>query len=186
MRIIYRCEFVICCFFNIFQLILAGDPNQLGPVLMSDVSQNCGLNRSLLERLMHRKLYCRNPDQFPVTKYNPLVLTKLVRNYRAHATLLTLPSSLFYDNDLLSEAPYEEAYALCQNPGVKSILVNEGVPLIFHGVQGSCTRERDSPSWCNKAEAVQVAQYVAALIGKCGLKSDDIGIITPYRKQVRN
>ena len=34
------------------QLILAGDPKQLGPVLRSPVALKCGLQISLLERLM--------------------------------------------------------------------------------------------------------------------------------------
>lgn len=32
--------------------------------------------------------------------YNPLVLTKLVRNFRSHRTLLELPNQLFYDDEL--------------------------------------------------------------------------------------
>lgn len=133
---------------------------------------------------MARNLYSRDPDRFPNEKYNPLVLTKLVKNYRAHPTLLNLPSRLFYDDDLISHASFEEAYALCQDQRMKDVLVSQGVPLIFEGVQGTCTRERDSPSWCNISEAMKVAHYVSALIKKCGLNNDDIGIITPYRKQV--
>ena len=34
------------------QLILAGDPKQLGPVLRSPIALKCGLQISLLERLM--------------------------------------------------------------------------------------------------------------------------------------
>ena len=152
---------------------------------MSDVSQNCGLNKSFLERLMTRPLYSRNVERFPVEKYNPLVLTKLVKNYRAHETLLKLPSKLFYDDDLESKASYEEAYELCENPIMKCVLETEGVPLVFHGVKGQCTREKDSPSWFNAAEILQVVSYVSALLNICGLKPDDIGIITPYRKQVK-
>ncbi|CAL8071330.1 unnamed protein product [Orchesella dallaii] len=166
------------------QLILAGDPNQLGPVLMSNAAQDCGLNISFLERMMASKLYRRDVDRFPKDKHNPLVVTKLIRNYRSHPTLLTLPSRLFYEDELLSKASVEEAYALCQNPQLKHVLVCDGVPLIFHGVQGQCIREQNSPSWCNKAEVVEVVRYVVALVKQCGLKYDDIGIITPYRKQV--
>ncbi|ODM95453.1 putative helicase Mov10l1 [Orchesella cincta] len=165
------------------QLILAGDPNQLGPVLMSDVAQNCGLNKSFLERLMTRKLYQRDVGRFLKEKHNPLVVTKLIKNYRAHPTLLKLPSRLFYDDDLLPQATFDEALSLCQDPNLKDVLVTQGVPLIFHGVQGKCTRERDSPSWCNMAEAVQIVHYVFKLVGH-GLAVEDIGIITPYRKQV--
>jgi len=151
---------------------------------MSDVSQNCGLSMSFLERLMGRRLYKRDTERFPKEKHNPLVVTKLVKNYRAHPILLKLPSTLFYDDDLQSEASFEEAHSLCQNPKLKNVLVTMGVPLIFHGVQGQCTKERDSPSWCNKPEAIQVAHYVHHLVRICGLNHEDIGIITPYRKQV--
>ncbi len=36
----------------------------------------------------------------PVIAYNPLVATRLVRNYRAHPSLLHVTSNLFYDDDL--------------------------------------------------------------------------------------
>ncbi|ODN03133.1 putative helicase Mov10l1 [Orchesella cincta] len=166
------------------QLILAGDPNQLGPVLMSDVAQNCKLSMSFLERLMVRPLYRRDVDRFPKEKYNPLVLTKLVKNYRAHPTLLKLPSRLFYDDDLESAASFEEAHELCQNPLLNTILATQGVPLIFHGIQGKSLRERGCTSWYNIAEVLQIVAYVVVLKSHCGLNSEDIGIITPYRKQV--
>ncbi|CAL8129470.1 unnamed protein product [Orchesella dallaii] len=73
----------------------------------------------------------------PKEKHNPLVMTKVIKNYRSHPTLLKLPSRIFYDDELLSKASFEEAYALCQNPQLKHVLVSDGVPLIFHGVQGS-------------------------------------------------
>lgn len=157
----------------------------MGPVLMSDVSQNCGLSKSFLERLMERNLYQRNTDRFGEEKYNPLVLTKLVKNYRTHSALLKLPSQLFYDDDLIASASYEDSYALTQDPRVTdNILVSPKVPLVVNGVQGQCVREHDSPSWCNIVEAMQVAKYVHTLITKCGLTAEDIGVITPYRKQV--
>ena len=47
-------------------------------------------------------------------------------------------------------------------------------------------REGCSPSWFNPIEAVQVMKYINALIGNDvhPLTCDDIGVITPYRKQV--
>lgn len=158
---------------------------QLGPVLMSDVSQNCGLGKSFLERLMKRELYQRHATRFGGEKYNPLALTKLVRSYRAHPALLKLPSKMFYDSDLVPQVEESEVFKFCLDPRLQGILVREGVPIIFDGVQGNCSRERDSPSWCNIQEATKVTHYVHALIKKAGLSCDDIGIITPYRKQVR-
>jgi len=55
--------------------------------------------------------------------------------------------------------------------------------IIFHGVNGENHRDTESPSWYNLEEATQVYLYLLKLY-KYGLKSDDIGIITPYQKQV--
>lgn len=60
------------------QLVLAGDPRQLGPVLRSPLAQKHGLGYSLLERLLtYNALYKKGPDG-----YNPQFITKLLRNYR--------------------------------------------------------------------------------------------------------
>lgn len=162
-------------------MILAGDPKQLGPVLMSDVATQCGLSLSLLERLMSLPVYSRNEEKFPVEKYNPLVLTKLVKNYRAHPDLLKIPSKLFYDDELEAAAA-EETINLCHSI---NFLKDKGTPLLFHGIQGNCFRENDSPSWYNPAEIIQVVDYVR-MFRSNGVPNDNIGIITPYRKQVQN
>lgn len=60
------------------QLVLAGDPRQLGPVLRSPLAQKHGLGYSLLERLLtFNALYKKGPDG-----YNAQFITKLLRNYR--------------------------------------------------------------------------------------------------------
>lgn len=55
--------------------------------------------------------------------------------------------------------------------------------IVFHGVNGENYRDTESPSWYNLEEATQVYLYLLKLY-KYGLESDDIGIITPYQKQV--
>lgn len=53
--------------------------------------------------------------------------------------------------------------------------------------QGDDMREDNSPSWFNPEETVQVVYYLQGLLGnKPPVHPDNIGIITPYRKQVRN
>lgn len=54
---------------------------------------------------------------------------------------------------------------------------------VFHGVRGENFQTQDSPSWFNLAEANQVFFYVNDLYSQ-GLTPADIGIITPYIKQV--
>ncbi|XP_021566201.1 RNA helicase Mov10l1-like, partial [Carlito syrichta] len=113
------------------QIVLAGDPLQLGPVIKSRLSMAYGLNVSMLERLMSRPAYQKDENAFSICgTYNPLLVTKLVKNYRSHVALLALPSQLFYDNEL-------EA---CADPKVVTSLLGweklpkRGFPLLFHGV----------------------------------------------------
>nr|XP_045728269.2 RNA helicase Mov10l1 [Mirounga angustirostris] len=165
------------------QIVLAGDPMQLGPVIKSRLAMAYGLNVSMLERLMSRPAYLRDEDAFGACgAYNPLLVTKLVKNYRSHPALLALPSRLFYHREL----------EVCADPkGVTSLLgweklPKKGFPLIFHGVRGSEAREGRSPSWFNAAEAVQVMRYCCLLARGISsqVSASDIGVITPYRKQV--
>lgn len=66
------------------QLVLAGDPRQLGPVLRSPLAQKHGLGYSLLERLLtYNSLYKKGPNG-----YDPQFITKLLRNYRYPCPLL--------------------------------------------------------------------------------------------------
>lgn len=61
---------------------------------------------------------------------------------------------------------------------------NDSPPaIVFHGVQGKNYRDSESPSWYNSEEATQVYLYLLKFY-KYGLEPDDIGIITPYQKQV--
>lgn len=165
------------------QVILAGDPFQLGPVLQSRIAASYGLNISLLERLMSNPLYCRNEDKFSDHGcYDPLLVTKLVNNYRSHPAVLKLPSAVFYHDELIPCADEGMRESLCQ----WDKLPNKGFPVIFHGLKGEDLREGNSPSWFNPVEAIQVTKYLQALRSsdKFSLSLSDIGVITPYRKQV--
>ena len=167
------------------QLVVGGDPKQLGPVVHHSLAKEHGLGMSYLERLMERGLYQKDDDRFSSMRgsYDARVITKLVRNYRSHEVLLELPNRLFYDDDLI--------------PCVDPLLGNwctkwEGletacVPLLWHGIVGTDKREGNSPSWFNNDEAVQVVAHVKDLLAKGRhnpLKQEDIGVITPYNKQV--
>uniref|UniRef100_A0A803YDR0 RNA helicase n=1 Tax=Meleagris gallopavo TaxID=9103 RepID=A0A803YDR0_MELGA len=165
------------------QIVLVGDPKQLGPLIKSRIAVAFGLNISLLERLISRDMYLRDEDAFSADgSYNPLLITKLINNYRSHSALLALPSKLFYNKEL----------EVCADASVVTSLLHweklprKGFPLIFHGVRGKETREGHSPSWFNPTEAVQVMQYCCHLAKNesIAVSVTDIGVITPYRKQV--
>ena len=59
--------------------------------------------------LQRKPLACLRPSLVPhqppqQPPYDPRYVTKLLANYRSHPALLTLPSKLFYDNELLPRA----------------------------------------------------------------------------------
>ncbi|KAG1963131.1 helicase MOV-10 [Pimephales promelas] len=167
------------------QLVLAGDPQQLGPVLRSPLAQLHGLGQSLLERLMkHNPLYQKSQDGH--SGYDSRFVTKLLRNYRSHPAILKIPNELFYENELQVFANQMEREAFCR----WEHLPKEGFPVVFHGVMGKDEREANSPSFFNVTEIEVIVSYLNKLMetqGKKGLpklSANDIGIIAPYRKQV--
>lgn len=142
---------------------------------MSHYASAYGLSLSLLERLTLHRLYQRSDSFADYGFYNPKLITKLVRNYRSHPALLTLPSQMFYENELLSCAPVDMASF--------DWLPRRDIPLLFHGVRGVNRQEADSPSWYNPAEVYHVYRYLQLLLNN-GIDPADVGVITPYRKQV--
>ncbi|NWV53748.1 SDE3 helicase, partial [Daphoenositta chrysoptera] len=166
------------------QLVLAGDPKQLGPVLTSPLAIQHGLGTSLLERLMlHNPLYKKSSGG-----YNPQFITKLLWNYRSHEAILRIPNGLFYDNELKvcksDRLDIRNLYCTWEE------LPKKGFPIIFHGVCGEDQREAKSPSFFNTAEIEVLVHYLKKLLqsggkGSCPTVSPkEIGIISPYRKQV--
>uniref|UniRef100_A0AAQ6ANW8 Mov10 like RISC complex RNA helicase 1 n=1 Tax=Amphiprion ocellaris TaxID=80972 RepID=A0AAQ6ANW8_AMPOC len=158
------------------QIVLAGDPRQLGPIVKSKLADAFGLGVSLLERLMANSLYSRQD-----WGYNPKLTTKLIYNYRSHEALLTLPSKLFYQGELRFKASKAIVDSLCQWKN----LPKKSFPLLFHGVRGTEMREGSNPSWFNPVEAVQVMLYCCQLAKKLynPVDASDIGVIAPYKKQ---
>ena len=165
-------------------LVLAGDPKQLGPILRSRAAIQYGLQTSFLERLMttcdiYKQQPAKGSDRL---QYNSEVVTKLVENYRSHPDILKLPNREFYDDELKAKADEMVRTSLCR----WQHLPKEGFPIIFHGIEGKDEREADSPSFFNKEEVVTVYHYVKQLLESRDVRvaAKEIGVISPYRKQV--
>ncbi|XP_056129615.1 putative helicase mov-10-B.2 [Lampris incognitus] len=165
------------------QVVLAGDPKQLGPILRSPLALKFGMGVSLLERLMRDfPLYQKTEGSF-----NNHFVTKLLRNYRSHPAILKIPNERFYDGELqvCADEIIRNSYCRWEH------LPTKDFPVIFHGVVGRDEREANSPSYFNVAEVEVLMDYVKKLLETQGKKSlatispKDIGIIAPYRKQVQ-
>ncbi|OWM74299.1 probable RNA helicase SDE3 [Punica granatum] len=151
-------------------VVLAGDPMQLGPIVYSKKAECHGLGKSYLERLFESEPYSSGDKNY---------VTKLVRNYRCRPEILHLPSTLFYEGELIAcrdESSYLESPT--------DFLQNNDFPILFIGIQGCDEREGNNPSWFNRIEASKVVEVIDKLRESGKLTQEDIGIITPYRQQV--
>ncbi|KAG5889286.1 hypothetical protein JTB14_007047 [Gonioctena quinquepunctata] len=174
------------------QIVLAGDPRQLGPSLSSRVAMRYGLGISLLERLMDLELY---------ESKDPNYITMLRQNFRSHSTILKLPNQLFYDGQLQAAAPRSE------NDPIAKIFVYERIQGIYKKTKGKTSkptgeaiefcnviskecRQGRSPSYFNQKEMQMVLKYVQALISlefeneEDKVTPEQIGVVTPYIRQV--
>ncbi|XP_073326374.1 putative helicase mov-10-B.1 [Pagrus major] len=151
------------------QVVLAGDPKQLGPIVRSSFAKRFGMGVSLLERMYLKKMG---------------MFTKLLNNYRSHPAILKIPSKLFYNGELKVCAD-ENSFCSWKS------LPKQGFPVIFHDVTGVEEREASSPSFCNIMEVEVLMEYVEKLLqthgenGQPTVLPSDIGIIAPYSKQVQ-
>ncbi|XP_029676373.1 helicase MOV-10-like [Formica exsecta] len=158
------------------QIVIAGDPYQLGPVVRSKWSKHL-FGISMLERLMND---C-DPYKKQNGKYNPNYITKLVKNYRSHEKLLYVSNKQFYSGELEICGGADTQIALNW-----SKLPNKTFPMIFQEVLGKEERSL-TQSVSNSAEVLVVIKYVEMLIntkfGRRTIKPKDIGIVTPFKQQ---
>jgi helicase MOV-10 len=120
-------------------IILAGDPNQLGPVIYSQLGESLHLDQSYLERLMTMSIYRKNAD---TGRYDNTLITKLKKNYRSHPKLIHMSNRLFYDGEIEACGDKRIIYALedqrCR------ILVNRAFPITLHATYGNTRKDANS------------------------------------------
>ncbi|KAJ3338192.1 Helicase MOV-10 [Gonapodya sp. JEL0774] len=168
------------------QIVIAGDPKQLGPVIRSPLATSEGLGISYLERLTSTcGAYQHKGANADAGAYMyPNCIVKLLKNYRSHPAILRIPNERFYGGELQPFADVSMRESLCN----WSKLPVRGTPILFHALKGQDYQEQSSPSWFNPMEATQVFNYVEALKTdgrRLGIDLSQVGVITPYNKQVQ-
>lgn len=144
-------------------VVLAGDHQQLGPVVRSPEAQQAGLGAGLFERLMTLKA------EVPHVMLN--------EQYRMHPDIMAFPSAKSYAGQLLCarSGPY-------WSPSTASGFA----PMMFLDTAGAGLEEsvhEYSESLINLGEAKLITFWYESLT-KHGLLPDDIAIIATYRAQV--
>jgi len=153
------------------RFVIGGDHLQLPPVVQSGKKDNSreavpGLERSLFERLFLSS---------PSAKVSSLKV-----QYRMNAEVQDIPSRLFYGGTLVP-SPDVALRRLRINAGSSESremerIIDPGLPVVFVDVRGGdCGKARPE-------EADAVAKITGILLA-CGVSSDEVGIITPYRAQ---
>ena len=152
------------------RVVLAGDPCQLPPTILSPEAAKAGLAISLMERLAQTM---------------PQALRQLTWQYRMHQQIMGFSSAEFYGGSLLADQTVRE-HLLRDLPDVAD-LPPTARPLLFVDTAGAGweeQREPDGESLLNPSEAQWVLRYVRRL-RQAGVRPTDMAVITPYAAQVR-
>lgn len=153
------------------RVVLAGDPCQLPPTVLSPEAAERGLAVSLMERVM--------------AQLGPGVSRLLTVQYRMHAAVMGFSSAEFYAGELIADESVI-GHRLCDLPGVRAEPLTEA-PVKFIDTAGASydeEREEDTESRRNPQEAALTAKYVRALLD-ARVSATDIAVIAPYAAQVR-
>lgn len=144
------------------QLVLVGDHQQLGPVVMHRKVASAGMNLSLFERLV---LLGNQPRRLEV-------------QYRMHPCLSEFPSNMFYEGMLQNGVTAQERLR-------KSVPIPWPVPtlpMMFYQNLGQEEISASGTSYLNRTEASTVEKIVTLLF-KAGVQAEQVGVITPYEGQ---
>ena len=153
------------------KIVLAGDHRQLPATVISPEAAQRGLAISLMERLS---------DSFGAT-----VCRLLTVQHRMHAQIMGFSNAEFYGGALIAHESVV-SHRLCDLPGVPAEPLTEQ-PVRFIDTAGASydeEPEEDGGSRRNPLEADLAVSYARKLLA-AGLPAASIGVITPYRAQVR-
>lgn len=144
------------------QVVLVGDHQQLGPVILDRKAGDAGLKQSLFERLV-------------VLGHIPI---RLEVQYRMNPCLSEFSSNMFYEGSLQNGVTKE------QRTIKKSTFpwpVSD-TPMMFWANYGREEISGSGTSFLNRIEAMNCERIITRLF-RDGVKPDQIGVITPYEGQ---
>lgn len=144
------------------QVILVGDHQQLGPVIVDKRAADAGLKQSLFERLV-------------LLGHVPI---RLEVQYRMHPALSEFSSNMFYEGSLQNGVTSEQR--TMENSTFPWPVYD--TPMMFWANYGREEISGSGNSFLNRVEAMNVEKIVTKLF-KEGIKPEQIGVITPYEGQ---
>jgi superfamily I DNA and/or RNA helicase len=149
-------------------VVLAGDPQQLAPTVLSQEASEQGLSTSLFVRLL--------------ADYGEPVKRMLKEQYRMHEAIMKFPSARMYGGQLRAHPSVAQrtlAEVLTAGATV------DAPPVLFLDTAGKGFEESKAPgteSLRNEGEADLVVARARELLA-AGLAPSELAVITPYRAQ---
>eukprot|EP00741_Cyanophora_paradoxa_P005211 tig00000852_g5051.t1 len=161
--------------------VLVGDHNQLPPVVKNVQARALGMSTPLFQRLCEA---------------HPAAKVELETQYRMAADIMLLSNSLVYSNRLRCGSD-DVATATLKVPWLDQVIRESQMPAWLTAALNPCNRvlfldtdtcpaleSRGAESVHNDGEARLVSSLVTTLIS-AGVNASDMGVISPYRSQVR-
>ncbi|HEX8699828.1 MAG TPA: AAA domain-containing protein [Myxococcaceae bacterium] len=150
------------------KVVLAGDPKQLPPTILSQEAARAGLAVSLFERLLQ--------------DHGEGVKRMLREQYRMNARIMDFPSREMYGGELRAHPSVaDRTLAEVLTPGAEV----DAPPVLFLDTAGKGFEEQveeTSQSLYNTGEADLIVARVKALLA-AGLAPRELAVITPYSAQ---
>uniref|UniRef100_A0A0L0NNR0 Upf1 domain-containing protein n=1 Tax=Candidozyma auris TaxID=498019 RepID=A0A0L0NNR0_CANAR len=144
------------------QVILVGDHQQLGPVIIDKKAGEAGLKQLLFERLIAL-------GHLPI---------RLEVQYRMHPALSEFSSNMFYEGSLQNGVNLEERAWR----GLTFPWPVPDCPMMFWANYGKEEISGSGISYLNRVEAMNVEKIITRLF-RDGVRPDQIGVVTPYEGQ---
>ena len=151
------------------RFLLVGDDKQLQPIEESELSDH--LNQSIFNRLLYN---------FPDSS------TFLDTQYRMNEKLANISSKLFYNGKLKTFPAVSQQTLDCTLNGNNIDILNPEAPFTY---LDTCNLEYYEDAISNSCENSKEAELVVKLVialQEEGISTNDIGIITPYRRHKNN
>lgn len=147
------------------KVILAGDPFQLPPTVMSDEATNMGLAKTMLERVVVR---------------HPTAVALLTEQYRMNSVIMAFSNREFYGDGITAHSDVE-SHVFPDN-----LPLHESFTIIDTSGKGwDETPGDNAESLQNHGEASLCRDIITQLAQLDHASTASIGIISPYRGQVR-
>jgi superfamily I DNA and/or RNA helicase len=159
----------LLAFLKSTRVVMAGDPFQLPPTVLSQQASERGLSVSLFERLL--------------AEHGPSVSLMLAEQYRMHEDIMSFPSTQMYGGKLRAHDSVKGHRLRDILPAPSSEL--DAPPVLWLDTAGKGFEEEaeaGTDSLYNPGEAELVAARARELLER-GLAPRDLAVVAPYRAQ---